>query len=250
MTLPKIADNKKSILWFLIEIAVFLLILTSVLGYFNDKLDNSEQNLKAAKGYITEVELKNGELLSARDSYIASINDLEELLDISKKEVKDIQRQLDSKVAYISKLESQTRIEYIEVVKDSIIYVNNGNNGDTETHSIIAPFHYRDEWISFNGKNELNFEPKFDYTTSISNISINTPLTVGLTNDYQIFVTTPNPYVSFDNIEGAVIDKSVLKPRKKRFNWGLQLGVGAMYDIIDKDIAVGPYAGVGVEFNF
>lgn len=245
MTLPKIADNKKSILWFLIEIVVFLLILTSVWGYFNNKLNDSEQNLKAAKGYITQVELKNGELLSARDSYIASINDLEELLDITKQEVKDIQRQLDSKVAYISRLESQTRIEYIEVVKDSIIYVNNEN-----TRSIIAPFHYRDKWLSFNGKNEFNFEPEFDYTTSISDININTTLTVGLTNDYQIFVTSSNPYVSFDNIEGAVIDKSVLKPRKKRFNWGLQMGFGAMYDVMNKNIAVGPYAGVGAEFNF
>lgn len=241
MTIP---ENKKSILWFLIEIIVFLLILTSVWGYFNNKLNDSEQNLKAAKGYITQVELKNSELLNARDSYVATINDLEELLDITKQEVKDIQRQLDSKVAYISKLESQTRIEYVEVVRDSIIYVDN------TTNHIITPFHYRDEWISFNGKNEFKFEPEFDYTTSISNININTPLTVGLTNDYQIFVTSSNPYVSFTNIEGAVIDKSVLKPRKKRFNWGLQLGFGATYDIVDKDIAVGPYAGVGVEFNF
>lgn len=244
MTLPKIADNKKSILWFLIEIAVFLLILTSVWGYFNNKLDDSEQNLKAAKGYITQVELKNGELLNARDSYIATINDLEDLLDISKQEIKDIQRQLDSKVAYISRIESQTRVEYIEVVKDSIIYVDN------TTNHIITPFHYRDEWISFNGKNEFNFDPEFEYHTSISNININTPLKVGLTNDYQIFVTTTNPYVSFDNIEGAVIDNSILKPRKKRFNWGLQLGFGAMYDVMNKDIAVGPYAGVGAEFNF
>lgn len=245
MTLPKITDNKKPILWFLIEIVVFLLILTSVLGYFNNKLDDSEQNLKAAKGYITQVELRNGELLSARDSYIASIDDLEELLDISKQEVKDIQRQLDSKVAYISRLESQTRIEYIEVVKDSIIYVNN-----EDTCSIITPFHYRDEWISFNGRNEFNFEPEFDYTTSISNINISTPLTIGLTNDYQIFVTSPNPYVTFTDIDGAVINKSIIRPRKNRFNWGLQLGVGAMYDIIDKDISVGPYVGVGAEFNF
>lgn len=247
MTLPKIDEKKKSLLWFLIEIVIFLLILSFVWNYFSNKLDNSEQNLKAAKGYITQVELKNGELLNARDSYIASINDLEELLDISKQEVKDIQRQLDSKVAYISKIESQTRIEYIEVVKDSIIYVNNTDN---VANHIITPFHYRDEWLSFNGKNEFKFDPEFEYSTSISNININTPLKVGLTNDYQIFVTTTNPYVSFDNIEGAVIDKSVLKPRKKRFNWGLQMGFGAMYDVMNKNIALGPYAGVGAEFNF
>ena len=58
------------------------------------------------------------------------------------------------------------------------------------------------------------------------------------------------PYVSFSEIEGAVIDGSILKPKKKRFNWGLQLGLGTMYDIIDRDISLGPYAGVGIEFNF
>lgn len=243
MTLPKITDNKKSILWFLIEIVVFLLILASVWGYLNNKLDNSEQNLKAARGRIEQVELMNGELLSARDSYIASINDLEELLDITKQEVKDIQRQLDSKVAYISRLESEVNIQYIEVVKDSIVYVNNADD-------IITYFHYSDKWISFDGKNEIKRKPNFDYNTTLSNININTPLTIGLTNDYQFFVTSPNPYVTFTNIDGAVINNSILRPRKKRFNWGLQLGFGTTYDIVDNDIAVGPYAGVGAEFNF
>lgn len=242
MTLPKLMDNKKSILWFLIELAVFLLILASVWGYFNNKLDNSEQNLKAARGRIEQVELKNGELLSARDSYIASINDLEELLNITKQEVKDIQRQLDSKVAYISKLESEVNIQYIEVVKDSIVYVN--------TDDIITYFHYSDKWINFDGKNEIKRKPNFEYNTTLSNININTPLTIGITNDYQFFVTSPNPYVTFTNIDGAVINNSILRPRKKRFNWGLQLGFGTTYDIVDNDIAVGPYAGVGAEFNF
>lgn len=244
MTLPKIAENKKSILWFLIEIAVFLLILTSVWGYFNNKLDDSEQNLKAVKGYITQVEMKNGELLNARDSYIATINDLEELLDITKQEVKDIQRQLDSKVAYISKIESNVRVEYIETIKDSIIYVNVNPNIATST------FHYNNKWVDLVGRNEFIFGEQFDYKTTIESLNIDVPLNVGLTNDYQIFVKTPNPYVSFSSIEGAVIDNSVLKPRKKRFNWGLQMGFGAMYDVMNKDIAVGPYAGVGAEFNF
>lgn len=244
MTLPKITENKKPILWFFIEIAVFLLILASVWGYFNNKLDDSEQNLKAARGRIEQVELKNGELLSSRDSYIATINDLEELLDITKQEVKDIQRQLDSKVAYISKIESEVRVEYIETVRDSIIYVNNAPNIATST------FRYNNKWVDLVGRNEFIFGEQFDYKTTIESLSMDVPLNVGLTNDYQIFVKTPNPYVSFSSIEGAVIDNSVLKPRKKRFNWGLQMGFGAMYDVMNKNIAVGPYAGVGAEFNF
>jgi hypothetical protein len=75
-------------------------------------------------------------------------------------------------------------------------------------------------------------------------------LTIGLTNDYQIFATTPNPYIIFTDIEGSVIENSVLKPRKKRFSWGVQFGFGTMYDIIDKDLSIGPYGGLGAEVNF
>lgn len=240
----QLTNEKKTLLGYIIEGIVFIAIIAAVWGIYNNKLDTSEQNLKAARGRIEQVELKNGELLSSRDSYIATINDLEELLDITKQEVKDIQRQLDSKVAYISKIESEVRIEYIETVRDSIIYVNSNPNIATST------FRYNNEWVDLIGQNEFIFGEQFDYKTTIESLSMDVPLNVGLTNDYQIFVKTPNPYVSFSSIDGAVIDNSILKPRKKRFNWGLQMGFGAMYDIVDKDITVGPYAGVGAEFNF
>lgn len=240
----QLTNEKKTLLGYIIEGIVFITIIAAVWGIYNNKLDTSEQNLKAARGHIEQVELKNGELLHSRDSYIATINDLEELLDITKQEVKDIQRQLDSKVAYISKIESEVRVEYIETVRDSIIYVNSDPNIATST------FRYNNKWVDLVGRNEFIFGEQFDYKTTIESLSMDVPLNVGLTNDYQIFVKTPNPYVTFSNIDGAVIDNSILKPRKKRFNWGLQLGVGAMYDIMDKDIAVGPYAGVGAEFNF
>lgn len=240
----QLTNEKKTLLGYIIEGIVFIAIIAAVWGIYNNKLDTSEQNLKAARGHIEQVELKNGELLSSRDSYIATINDLEELLDITKQEVKDIQRQLDSKVAYISKIESEVRVEYIETVRDSIIYVNSDPNIATST------FRYNNKWVDLVGRNEFIFGEQFNYKTTIESLSMDVPLNVGLTNDYQIFVKTPNPYVSFSSIDGAVIDNSILKPRKKRFNWGLQLGFGAMYDIMDKDIAVGPYAGVGAEFNF
>lgn len=240
----QLTNEKKTLLGYIIEGIIFIAIIAAVWGIYNNKLDTSEQNLKAARGHIEQVELKNGELMSSRDSYIATINDLEELLDITKQEVKDIQRQLDSKVAYISKIESEVRVEYIETVRDSIIYINNDPNIATST------FRYNNKWVDLVGRNEFIFGEQFDYKTTIESLSMDVPLNVGLTNDYQIFVKTPNPYVSFSSIEGAVIDNSILKPRKKRFNWGLQMGFGAMYDVMNKNIAVGPYAGVGAEFNF
>ena len=100
------------------------------------------------------------------------------------------------------------------------------------------------------GRNDFTFGKEFNYNTTIESLSMNVPLNVGLTNDYQIFVKTPNPYISFTNIEGAVIDNSILRPKKKRFSWGLHGGVGVMYDVIDKDIAIGPNASFGVHINF
>lgn len=236
--------NKQTLLSYLIEAVIFIAIIAGLWGYYDRKLDVSDQNLLAFKGKLEQVELKNGELLSARDSYVATINDLEELLGITKQETRNIQRQLDSKIAYIAKLEQNTKIEYVEVVKDSIIYVDNSPK------KVVASFSYSDNWLSFNGENEFMLDDKFDYKTTLHNIQINTPLTVGLTNDYKIFVKSDNPYVNFSSIEGAVIDKQSLRPKKKRFGWGLQLGFGAMYDVIDKDVAVGPYAGLGIELNF
>lgn len=228
----------------IVEAFIFIAIIALVWGCYNEKLEESEQNLKAAMGRMEQVELENGELLASRDSYIASINDLEELLDITKQEVKDIQRQLDDKVAYISRIESEVRVEYIETVRDSIIYMNNDYSVATST------FHYNDKWVGITGRNDFTFGEQFDYKTTITSIDMEVPLNVGLTNDYQIFVKSSNPYVRFTDIQGAVIDNSVLKPRKKRFNWGLQFGAGIMYDVWHKQVAVGPYGGIGAEFNF
>lgn len=239
-----ISDRIKNILWHIIEVFIFLVIISCVWNYYSNENEINQQNLKAAQNELYEVKLKNGELLTVRDSYIATIGDLEQLLDVSKKDVNELQRQLDSKIAYISKIESNTKVEYIEVVRDSIIYVNNDPNG------IITPFHYNDKWMNITGQNNIKLGESFECTTLLNEININTPLTVGLTDDYQIFVSSPNPYLNISDIDGAVLDKSKFRPRKKLINWGFQMGFGLMYDIIDNDIAVGVYCGVGAEINF
>ena len=82
------SEKVKKILWYVAEIGIVLLIISLIWGYFSRKLDVSEQNLKAATTELKETKLKNGELLTSKNSYIATIDDLNNLLDISKKEVK------------------------------------------------------------------------------------------------------------------------------------------------------------------
>lgn len=231
--------DRRSLISMLIEAIVFVTILMIGWNYYDGKLDKSEQNLRVYRGQVTELELKNGDLVTARDSYIAKASELEDLLNISRKEVRDLKNTLGSKIAYISKLESQISTGPIIIQKDSIVYV--------EKSKIESHFKYNDEWLSFKGITRIDGNVG---STQIDGINIFTPLKVGITNDYQIFVQTPNPYITFNEIEGAVIDGSKFAPKKKRFSWGIQVGFGAMYDIIKKDIAVGPYGGLGAEFNF
>jgi hypothetical protein len=222
-----------------IEAVVFIAIIMFGWNYYNGQLDRSEQNLKVYRGQIEELELKNGDLVTSRDSYIARASELEDLLNISRKEVRDLKNTLGSKIAYISKLESQMSTGPIIIQKDSIVYI--------EKSKIESHFKYNDEWLSFKGITRIDGDVG---STQIDGINIFTPLKVGITDDYQIFVQTPNPYITFNEIEGAVIDGSKFAPKKKRLSWGVQVGFGTMYDVIKKDIAIGPYGGLGVEFNF
>lgn len=231
--------DRRSLISMLIEAIVFITILMIGWNYYDGRLDKSEQNLRVYRGQVAELELKNGDLVTARDSYIAKTSELEDLLNISRKEVRDLKNTLGSKIAYISKLESQISTGPIIIQKDSIVYI--------EKSKIESHFKYNDEWLSFKGITKIDGDVG---STQIDGINIFTPLKVGITNDYQIFVQTPNPYITFNEIEGAVIDGSKFAPKKKRFSWGIQVGFGAMYDVIKKDIAVGPYGGLGAEFNF
>lgn len=230
--------QRNSIISLFIEAVVFICIIIFGINYYNNQLDISDQNLNAYRGQLEQMELKNGELISVRDSYILRIQDLENQFDISKKEVRDLQRKLNSSLAYIAELKSNIRIDTIVTVKDTIIYK------DKETD---IRFIYNDDWLSFNGETKIMDDKP---TTNIFNMNMNVPLKVGLSDDYQIFVQSDNPYVNFSSIEGAVIDKSKLRPKKKRWNIGVYGGFGIHYDMPTKSFGYGPQLGIGVSVGF
>ena len=116
--------DKKSIISLFIEAALFIAIIMFGWNYYNNQLNTSEHNLKTACGKIEQLELKNGDLLTARDSYIAKTSDLEELLGITQSEVRELKKTLGDKVAYISKLEAQIETGPIIIQKDSIVYID------------------------------------------------------------------------------------------------------------------------------
>lgn len=236
--------DKKTILVIVITSLLFILLYSFTVRHYERKVDIYSQNLLASKTKIETLQLKNGNILHERDSYILKKNELEELLNIKKSELKEIEKKLESTITYISNLKGEVKVDTIITVKDSIVYKNPEN--------ATVNFNYNDKWVSLLGTNSLTFEEGLikKSETNINNLSVQIPLKVGLTESYQIFVTSDNPYVSFSEIEGAVIDKTTLYPPKKKFSWGLQVGFGGMYDIIDKDVSLGPYIGGGLQINF
>ena len=229
--------QKKTIILLVVEALVFLSILFGGYHYMSRKIDISDQNIKAYRDKVEEVELKNGELISIRDSYIVDKKELQEELEMSRKEYKELEKVLDSKIAYIAQMEANVKFDTVVTVRDSIVYV-----GD-EVVSVI--FNYKDDWLSFLGESDLASQK-----TSLFDVSINTPVTVGLTDDYQVFVKSPNPYVNFTSVESYIIDESKLYPKKPKWSWGLQGGFGVLYGLNQKQFDVGLYLGIGVERKF
>lgn len=235
--------DKKTI-FIIIETIVLISVIFFGYRYFSEKVDISDQNLKAAKGEVTVLKGQNDELIYTRDSYILKEKDLEEQLGITKSELKTLKKKLDSSIAYISKLEAEILVKDVVMEKDTIIYINNN-------YSVI-PFKYSDKWLNFKGKNDLTFDNNVlnDVKTTITEMSLSADLKVGLTDNNQIFVETDNPYIKFNSIEGAYLNKEVAQVRKVRFTYGFQLGFGVNYGIINRKIDIGPYAGAGIGISF
>lgn len=223
-------------------VIVGMAIVLAVLGVRNYNLQRSNNNWKhnyeVLRDSMEVVETRNGEILYENGSLIIEKKELEEALGITKQHVKDYEKTLGSKLAYISKLESQLEI------KDTITITNVIHDTLTRTYSI----NYNDGWLNFDENFSMLVpdQPTFE----IYNINMNVPLKVGLTDNYTIFVTSPNPYFKVTDIEGAVIDKGKFAPKLRRWTLGAYAGFGLGYGFINKQIDVGPQIGVGVGYRF
>lgn len=224
-------------------VAILFILLSLMIGIImrkNNDITIIENNLSAATEKIEVLKTTNGDLLAKNRSYITTINSLEDYINISKKEVKDLQKTLDDKILYISELETLIDIKPTEVHDTTVIYKDSTFN---------FTFNFSDKWYKLIGNSS------FDYNrvkTEINTLYVNVPLHVGLTDDWKIFVTTQNPYVIFDSVEGALLDKEVYlkQQKKKRLGISVSVGIYAGYDLFDKSIYIGPGAGCGISYTF
>lgn len=230
--------DMKTIIISIIEALIFIFIISSISHCSNQKIQTLDHNLVAAQDEIQTLVLENGNLLSEKAAYILKNKELESVLEITKREKKDIERKLNDKIAYIANIGSQVRVDTLEL-RDTIYQVSD--------NKFNIDWSYSDKWLKLKGGTLYDNGKS---TTELYGISLYTPLKVGLTDNYTIFVEAENPYLKITNIEGAIIDGSNLRPKPNYWTLSLQGGVGAQYGLINNKFDIGPYMGVGISYNF
>lgn len=227
--------------WLIIACAALVLLVAGLWTYNTNirrSNNNWKHNYEVLQDSVEVINTRNGELLFENGSLILQRKELFEALDLSQKQVRDYEKALGSKLAYIAELESRLEVKDTVVVKE-IVY-------DNLTNSYTMG--YDDGWLKFN--QNLSFDEWNKPVLKTYDIGMNVPLKVGIGENYKIFVTSPNPYFNITSIEGAVVDGGQFAKKPRRWSFGAYAGFGGQYDLIHKTFGAGPQAGVGIGFRF
>ena len=235
------SSNTKYWLMIIGEAMLFLFIMTMMNRCNSEKVDVLETNIIGYRDSLKTVKLKNGELISYKQSLILTNEALREELDLSKSEIKDLEKQLDSKIAQVNKLHAMLEMKDTVFMKDDTVYVNS----DSTSTKI---FKWSDNWTELTAN--VTGTSIIKSNLALYDFKVKVPLEFGITEDYKVWAKSPNPYLIIEDISSATVYGSTIYPKKKRWSCGLQAGFGAGYDVISKHFTVGPYAGIGVEYNF
>ena len=230
--------KKSTIILLIIEALFLIVIFGAIKSCDNRKIDILEQNYKASKDTMEIIKLDNNKLLHEKSMYILSENELISQLNISKSEIKELKQKLQSSIEALANVDTKILIDTIYTTTDSIVY---------KDKDIIYDFSYKDDWLSLNGKTIFS---QSNGSTQLYNINIPTPLRVGITKDYQIFVETENPYLYITNIDGAILDSSNFIKKKSHWTHGVQFGFGIQYGLFNKGFDIGPQIGYSLQYNF
>ena len=225
----------------LILIAALIVVIVILAKSCSDNKKEREiwdHNYHALQDSVHYYEMKNGELIAVRDALIIDKDELSKYLDMSMKEIKELEKALNGALALAGRIETVIKYDTIRMT-DSIWLVND---------SIYSKFKYNDQWTALEGSTVITDSMRKSSTT-IDYINMNANLKVGMTDNYKFYATSDNPYLKIGNIESAVIDENMFKQDKKKWGLGVYAGFGASYGIINRKIDVGPSFGVSVNYN-
>ena len=232
--------SKKAWAFIVLEAIIFIALLVGAIRYGLEQKAILENNILGYKMTIEHIEMENGQLLATKRSLLLTESQLREELDISKSEINELNRKLNSNIAHISRLETELQMKDTIFMKSDTVFIKD--------NIINKGFIWEDDWTRINAHvigNSIE-ESKL----SIYNLYMDVPIEFGITESYNVWVRSENPYVNFTNIKSATIYDTQLYKRKKGFNHGLQFGFTLNYGLINTSLDFGPSFGYGITYSF
>lgn len=228
---------KKDIIYIAVIIVMVCWAITSMRACTNQVNENKllEHNIEAITSEAEQYKGKNGELVEKQQILIGDMNTLKVTNEDLYKRLKSME---------VKNAEQALRIEGLirNPQRDTIWQVNNDTIYIDRNINITRNFDFSNKFRTLNGNVfvsdgnlGLNIENdiiRFDYTAAFK--------------DGQLYITSDNPYVQYNNITGIQVPKQ----RKKRWNIGIYGGFGIHYDMPSKKFGYGPQLGAGVSVGF
>ena len=232
--------SKKAWIIIVAQFLLFATILGSVIKCSNDTIERLEHNIGAYKDQIEYVEMQNGELLAHKQSLLLSEEEMRKELDMSKQEIRRLERALDDDLAYIAKLESKTELKDTVWMKPDTVFNDSG--------VINKKFEFTNKWLELyttvSGNSIEQSKMTLDY------LWMNTSLEVGLTDNYTFWAKSSNPYINITDIKGVTLNNSSVNRKEKRFHHGISLGFGVHYGLSQRNWDFGPGVMYGLTYSF
>lgn len=232
-------------------VCLFLLIFGGSI-YYNINLSNQLKQTEicyvASMDSVKQATNKIGELTYSKNILIQDIDEL---------------KQTNTKLAKeIDKLTYSEKRNLLEIDRLNLIIKN---SKDSITQSLDTSF-IKENTYKFNYSINDKYRTLEGYTLVYSHsppdssqfyiekdiINANITLSKKETkNGIEMSVSSDNPYVQINSIEGAIVDIEAYQKYQKPKKWGLGVGIGVMtgYDMINKSLFFGPGITVSLNYN-
>lgn len=230
----------------IIIVVLFIITITFSGLYFNKKYDYeiSNQNYYAAVDSLRTTQNKLGEIVYEKNMYVLSIEELEKENSNLYNDIKKLSTRDRKNLVEISKLNTE-----IGFLKDSI-----NQKLDTTSEDIKFLFDLTNEYRKLSGYTLVSLSP-LTSSLYIEEDKIFTDLTISkikTDKGFELNVSSTNPYLKINNIEGSIVNIDAYQKSQKQKHWGLGVsaGIGATYGLINKNIDVGPTISITINYNF
>lgn len=200
-------------------------------------LTRVNQNLSAVTDTVHRLETKNGEIVEWNQSLVLDRDALQARLEQEELDRREIERNLNSKISSLTNVIAGFSSDTI-VVTDTVKMIDDSTR--------VANFRYIDDWMLLSG--HTKFSGMLSETT-ITDLRIRVPVTIGQTEDLKLFVHTQNPNVSIELMNNYVVDNSGILRKRSRWSFGMYGGFGMQYGLLKKEIDFGPQFGIGVTYR-